>query len=202
MRHLRFIWSFIPPSLPNVFIALILLALSDPWRKGGLARRGRKTALRHEVGLACIVAYTALVLSVTLDLYHVWVSLCHGWPLPAGNWMGGGFSLSPISIWTSPWDAIMWFANVTLFIPFGLLIPLLWDCDPGRWVGLICFSLSLFIELGQLLLGWSGRAFDVSDLLCNTLGGLLGWLIWRAFRQHFSAFTTSFRVGKEKLLSI
>jgi hypothetical protein len=67
--------------------------------------------------------------------------------------------------------------NVLMTIPFGVLLPLV-----VRWryevLVLACVAVTLVIETGQFLVsaavGWSWRAFDVNDLLLNTIGGLLG----------------------------
>jgi glycopeptide antibiotics resistance protein len=67
--------------------------------------------------------------------------------------------------------------NVLMTIPFGILLPLV-----VRWryeaLVLACVAVTLVIETVQLLVstavGWSWRAFDVNDLLLNTIGGLLG----------------------------
>lgn len=67
--------------------------------------------------------------------------------------------------------------NVLMTIPFGVLLPLV-----VRWryeaLVLACVGVTLVIETGQFLVsaavGWSWRAFDVNDLLLNTIGGLLG----------------------------
>lgn len=67
--------------------------------------------------------------------------------------------------------------NVLMTIPFGLLLPLV-----VRWryeaLVLACVAVTLLIETVQLVVsaavGWAWRAFDVNDLLLNTVGGLLG----------------------------
>ncbi|MEZ0449702.1 VanZ family protein [Cellulomonas sp. ICMP 17802] len=67
--------------------------------------------------------------------------------------------------------------NVLMTVPFGVLLPLV-----VRWryeaLVLACVGVPLVIETGQLLVstavGWSWRAFDVNDVLLNTVGGLLG----------------------------
>lgn len=64
--------------------------------------------------------------------------------------------------------------NVVVFIPLGLLPPLLWE----RWRNfrgvLLPVLCSLGVELTQI---FTGRSVDVDDLILNTLGGLLGWLL-------------------------
>lgn len=67
--------------------------------------------------------------------------------------------------------------NVLMTIPLGLLLPLVVRWRYERLV-LACVAVPLVIETGQLLgslaLGRAWRAFDVNDLLLNTVGGLLG----------------------------
>ena len=70
--------------------------------------------------------------------------------------------------------------NVLMMVPFGVLLPLV-----VRWryevLVLACFVATLVIETVQFLVsaavGWAWRAFDVNDLLLNTIGGLLGLAI-------------------------
>lgn len=84
--------------------------------------------------------------------------------------------------------------NVALFVPLGLLTPLLWK--KYRSVGktiLLGFGISLAIELLQML---TFRATDVNDLITNTLGTLLGYGCFRIFGKHFPA-----RAGEQLRLS-
>jgi glycopeptide antibiotics resistance protein len=84
------------------------------------------------------------------------------------------------------------FANVALFVPFGLLIALL---VPTKWWWLVVVGLILVaggIELGQALF-LPGRVPSIDDVLANSTGGLIGvaiaavirgiaWLVVRARR--------------------
>ncbi|MBX3100321.1 MAG: VanZ family protein [Salinibacterium sp.] len=68
------------------------------------------------------------------------------------------------------------FANVLLFVPFGLLIALL---SPTRWwwaviVGLVLVSIC--IELGQATF-LPGRVASVGDVIANSTGGVIGVVI-------------------------
>jgi len=68
------------------------------------------------------------------------------------------------------------FANVVLFVPFGLLIALL---VPTRWwwvvvVGLVAVAGG--IELGQALF-LPGRVPSIDDVLANSTGGAIGVII-------------------------
>lgn len=68
--------------------------------------------------------------------------------------------------------------NVAAFVPFGLFLPGLVNNRFG-FVGmtLLSFDLSLFIELLQL--ASKVGSFDVDDLILNTIGGLIGYCIFR-----------------------
>ncbi|MER5184456.1 VanZ family protein [Streptomyces sp. NPDC002896] len=73
--------------------------------------------------------------------------------------------------------------NVILFVPFGLLLPLIAKGELSvKGVALRSLAVSLTIELTQLgmyILFSNGRGTDVDDLIANTLGGVLGYLILR-----------------------
>lgn len=74
--------------------------------------------------------------------------------------------------------------NVMMMIPFGFLLPLCRKSKSKKCGILFCilstFGFSLLIELIQPLL--SGfRASDVTDLITNTAGGLLGYLCYLVF---------------------
>lgn len=67
--------------------------------------------------------------------------------------------------------------NILMYVPFGVLMPLcfrkmkkLWICVPIAW-----FS-SVLLELTQL---FTQRGYcQLDDVVTNTLGALIGWLIW------------------------
>jgi hypothetical protein len=73
--------------------------------------------------------------------------------------------------------------NIVMFVPFGLLVPLLWSRAGGigRVAGL-SLAASMVIELIQLAL-WltvgNYRTVDVNDLIANTVGGVLGLIVMR-----------------------
>ena len=67
--------------------------------------------------------------------------------------------------------------NVVAFMPFGFCLPLIAD-HRIKFFGcmLYTFGLSLAIELIQLVS--KVGSFDVDDILLNTVGGVLGFLIY------------------------
>ncbi|MER5966090.1 VanZ family protein [Streptomyces sp. NPDC002057] len=67
--------------------------------------------------------------------------------------------------------------NVALGVPFGVLLPLLSRRTRGTIrVALVTIGTMFLVELiqGALI---TGRAFDVDDVLLNTTGALLGYLL-------------------------
>lgn len=70
--------------------------------------------------------------------------------------------------------------NVLMMVPFGFLLPVLrkqtlWSCV--LWT----FLFSLGIELLQPLINQS-RSSDITDLITNTIGGIIGYVSYRLFR--------------------
>lgn len=78
--------------------------------------------------------------------------------------------------------------NVIFFMPFGFLLPTLWrkfrSFLPTLWYGLI---FSLVIELSQLFVPY--RATDINDLIMNTLGAVLGWIVFSLLSFKFRKLT-------------
>lgn len=72
------------------------------------------------------------------------------------------------------WSWIFLIENIILFLPWGVLMTLLWRKFRVWWIcALNGFFLSLFIESLQWVL-CRGR-FEVDDIWCNTLGCMLGF---------------------------
>lgn len=87
-----------------------------------------------------------------------------------------------------------YFENMLLFMPLGFLVPLLWRREQmvEKTVS-IGFLFSLFIEVMQM---FSFRATDIDDLLMNTMGTWLGYLLFLAVSRIFPGICGSFGVGE------
>lgn len=122
------------------------------------------------------------VATVVLAVYLVALAGVAFLPLPGVQVVDSGRSVSWNLVLDRPDVLAGWEAqrNVLMTVPFGLLLPLV-----VRWrleaLVLACVGVTLVIETGQLLgslaVGWAWRAFDVNDLLLNTVGGLLGLVV-------------------------
>ncbi|MFZ3588466.1 VanZ family protein [Bacillus sp. DJP31] len=67
------------------------------------------------------------------------------------------------------------FGNIAAFLPFGFLLPLLWRNISFTKIALYSFSFSLLIEISQFV--FRVGAFDVDDMILNTVGGGFGYLM-------------------------
>ena len=89
-----------------------------------------------------------------------------------GNWNLFGFNV---------------IGNILVFMPLGVFLPKLFKkCQKLSAIFLFSLELSLAIELTQLLARIG--SFDVDDILLNTLGGILGYIVYSivtGFRRLF-----------------
>lgn len=79
--------------------------------------------------------------------------------------------------------------NVVMFLPFGFFPGLLRSRCSWRWALAEGVCITLGIECWQLLIG---RAFDVDDLLLNTLGVLCGYGLARLLGRLAPGFVQRF----------
>lgn len=144
-----------------------------------LKRRGmrRDSWLRELVRLA-FVCYMAgllgLVWAPNAMWGQIWLFFRYGWPMDWWKIMFKGeynFYLGFLDIVSGAFVRSMRLGNVAMFVPLGLLLPLRWPrLTTFKALGVgICID--LVIEVVQPAFG---RSFDMEDLICNTLGILLG----------------------------
>ena len=70
------------------------------------------------------------------------------------------------------------FGNIFAFSPFGFMIPIVINKKKAFFRAVFATSFfSLVIETSQLIM--KVGVFDVDDLLMNTFGGLIGYMIYR-----------------------
>ena len=70
--------------------------------------------------------------------------------------------------------------NIVLFVPFGFILSYFIKAKKIRHVVIPSFIVSLSAEIIQYQIG---RAFDVDDVLLNTLGALIGFMIYISLRE-------------------
>lgn len=161
---------FLFDTYPGYFLQVLPLALLAA-AVYGAARRGRDgaTPLRRSLLSCLFVCYiTGLVcLVLAIDVISMgWYWLLYRMP--------SGIVVRPF-VWDCNFIPDFWnhldgemIGNFILFLPFGVLYPLSRKASWGR-TALAGFLTSLAIELFQPAFG---RAFDINDILLNTLGAL------------------------------
>lgn len=107
--------------------------------------------------------------------------------LPSINYIRLNFTINVIPFIPMAGDIKNSILNVILFIPFGIALPFLWKKFSSlKQVILFSLGMSLLIEILQIL---TYRATDINDLLTNTGGAILGYLILKILsrkRQYIS----------------
>ncbi|MFJ3798899.1 VanZ family protein [Streptomyces sp. NPDC090088] len=142
--------------------------------KSGAERRPLPLPLRL-LAMACaftaMVAFAVVLAQLTLDPSPASVSIAHTNLHP-------GATLKIYLDQPAFRDAVKQIGgNILLGVPFGILVPVL---APGARSVLRVLALTaivmLLVELAQGALV-TGRAFDVDDVILNTSGALVGWLL-------------------------
>ncbi len=178
--------------LPYMVAALIIFLITRfiYYRKEGVPFR--KINKYHEIGLLLLILFvTGLASKTVLPTFYF-----HEGHIGV---MGYGYeevidklNLIPFNKITETQNVIsrgIWsyfivevLGNIGMFIPIGFALPMLWKRYEKLWVtALTCLAASLFIELVQLITPL--RATDVDDLIMNTLGGIIGYLIYLLIRR-------------------
>ena len=191
-RTLRYLFAMLCGAVP----ALALFWCLRPLRRRRLRGKGLCSSPRREAVLALFWMYCGG--AAILGLTPRWVvrSLA-GLPLgmpwnPAGLpvFSPGTVSLVPFRTFSD--SAYILAANVILFIPFGLFSALLWRNYDWKRALLTGGCITLFIESCQLFIG---RAFDIDDLMLNTIGVFCGFLLSPVLRRLFPRFTEKLSVS-------
>ena len=190
--YLHLVWYYVENMLPGVLGAALAFACLYPWRQRRLKALGLSSIRLREGVLLLFWAFCGgmAILTLTPWGFH-WVTLLrYGIISDHGTF----FSLGTVNL--LPFQSLEWGAqtkftlfnllgNIIMFLPFGFFTALLWRCTRKR-VFLIGLSITGFIEIWQLFVG---RAYDVDDLLLNTLGVMCGFWLWKLLnaemRQRF-----------------
>lgn len=80
------------------------------------------------------------------------------------------------------------FGNICMFIPIGFFLPLLWDKFKNPFLTVfVCLFISFSIETIQLILP---RGTDVDDIILNTSGGLIGYILYSVQKSRLKNITS------------
>ena len=76
-------------------------------------------------------------------------------------------------------DVIAYILNVVLFIPLGLLVPIIWE-KLNKFSNILAtgFLFTILIEASQLL---NNRRTDIDDIILNVMGAVVGFGLFKLF---------------------
>lgn len=158
----------IPPALICLAVGVVLIILLN--RK--CHREGTRFPKGQAVAILLLMCYLGGLTAITFM-----------------NRMGNGIQMYQLHPFLAFWEAWNKFTlqvwlnpllNIAMFVPLGVFLPL--ATKPFRrwyWMLTAGAGTSLIIEVAQYILG-RGQA-DVDDLICNTLGAMLGYCLCMLF---------------------
>ena len=131
-------------------------------------RKDKETHFSRKFFSCAFVCYiTGLVcLVVGLDLMHIfWYNLFNPWNSSTTiNWLGGEFDFALDFFNNISGETI---GNFLMFLPFGILYPL--SQKEPTWKNCIIRGLVTVVVI-EILQPIFGRAFDMNDIILNSLG--------------------------------
>ena len=165
----------------------------------GSSRAGERVGVRPERTFVALVAVAHVVILANVALFPIPVDpgLIAAGRAAAGSSGDGGLGLIPFATIgpvlggnAHPYATRIAILNVFVLSPAGVYLPLLFRSLRGRR-GLVVLAVAggLSVEAGQLaistVLGFHYRTIDVDDVILNTIGIVVGWLVLRvALRVH------------------
>ncbi|EZP27746.1 VanZ family protein [Microbacterium oleivorans] len=152
----------LPVAIPVGVLLFVLLIV--------LLARGKKLTWPRAVTAAVVAVYAAGIFANTI--FPIYLS-----PVDSGEPWTPKLALVPFYDYEVD-DALM---NIAVFVPLGVLIPLLMRRASWAKVVLTAVSVSLGIELAQLAAQAffaGGHIADVNDLMWNTVGGVVGYAVY------------------------
>ena len=137
-----------------------------------IARKHRvKLSFFHYVGVGFLLVYLLVVYRLT--------GMGTIWDIGRYETLIRWHQIHPIPFHNLEFDLPFLLLNIMMTIPLGILLPTIWP--EFRSLGKVVFTgfcLSLSIELSQLL---NSRGTSADDLLMNTLGAMIGYMIFALF---------------------
>lgn len=177
-----------------VVVGTIYVIIRAVWRKRrGLGRDNWLRELTRLVFVCYMAGLLGLVWAPNAMWGQIWLFLRYGWPMDWWKIMFKGtysFDLRLGDVVSGAFVHSMRVGNVAMFVPLGLLLPLRWPqlTIPKALGAGACIDLA--IEAVQPVFG---RSFDMEDLICNTLGILLGLGAYRLLRSAAPRFIRACR---------
>ena len=178
-----------------------------------IRKKSRLNEIVRLLLLCWIIGTVCMTLTPTNFWYHFWRMLTfqsfsfptvefHSWRYVSIWWTHfitySGHYLSGSSLYGQIINVI---ENIIFFVPLGFGLPIVWKKTNFLKTILIAFIFTFVVEFIQAFIGRDG---NVDDMICNTLGGIVGYLIYLVIKAIFPKFverckTSAVDLWKESL---
>ncbi|WP_040036931.1 VanZ family protein [Bacillus thermotolerans] len=161
--------DFLLPAIVIIFLWLIFKGINIFFKK-------KKIDLKQEVTNLLFLVSILWIIGMTIFPIEIGIPNRYG---PSNNFI-------PFSSISNLIDHFYFMVplkniagNIILFVPFGFMLTLKFNKLNGLMAPVIAGIMSsTFIEIVQLLL--PSRAFDIDDIILNTLGTMIGFFVLKA----------------------
>lgn len=193
------ILQYIARMLPYILFTLPKVAVFRTWLFFSRRRKGLQTNFFHEAGYISFSLFLGGLISLTvlplIQISRKGIKLLINSQSPRINLIPLNKILEVRQIVIADgyynYFLIEVLGNIAMFAIIGFMLPLLWKrFESMKFTAITCFLISLSIEIVQLVLP---RASDVDDLLLNTLGGIIGYCIYRLVREWAPGLASKFK---------
>ena len=194
--YMENIWAYVVQMLPCMAAMCIFWVLCRPYRFMRLKEQGLYSTCQREAALFIFSVFCTGLGALTLFPHGFWnevISIA----VNDGKWNalteffpeieflcisldGWPKNLVPFHeirriLWGGPWLWFVLWGNIGMFVPIGFFTALLWKDATWYRCALVGFLSSGAIETVQLFVG---RVSDIDDVILNTIGALLGYLLY------------------------
>lgn len=205
-------------SLPVVFVIMLIYWFArcaiHKHKFGTEYKEIRRRSLINEIIRLCFVVWIAEIVCLTLTPSYfwdfVWQNIINDEIIyPGMKWFScNSPKLTPILVYYIGQGHLDWLfhsktvilelaVNVALFVPLGLALPFIFKKVSLLKAAIIGLSCSFSIEFLQCFI--SNRDSTVDDLLCNTLGAVIGYLLYLLIKKLFPNFTEKGKTSADEL---
>lgn len=185
---------YIVRMFPGFLLAVLLFFCLRSRRLRLLSERGLTSSRLREGTLLLFWLFCGGMAVLTLTPgWFDWLPLLRGLKPDHGPFFSlGSWNLHPGRAFSGGlWQSYMLLGNIVMFVPFGFFAALLWRGYAWKRALLTGVCITGFVECWQLCVG---RAFDIDDIILNTLGVFCGYLLWRLLNKLALRFTRRFQV--------
>ena len=166
-----------PLTCYAIFCTIILCVLFQIFFLRRIAIKSEvKLSAPHFVGVYIFLIYIAFVFILT-GFGTIWDIIYYGDIGRVADIHLMPFDTFEIEYASS--NIISYTLNIIMMVPFGFMLALIWpNFRSLKKIALVAFAFALSIEISQL---FNLRASTVDDLIMNTLGAIVGYLVFKGF---------------------